>query len=206
MVVPEPPIITCPEWGARPPRRRHTLVGPPERVITHHTAGHGPTTGEGRTRAINYARAIQRYHMDGNGWNDSGHNFLVMRSGLLLAGRWYSFAAARVGLSILSAHCPGQNDQYGIELEHIRDELPTREQLDAYVALVAWLDSRAGMRPTANEPHRRYYATTCPSQVFVDLLPRLRSRVAERINRYGRDPATRAERARFRARYYAHLL
>src|SRR4249920_1746589 len=92
-----PPIILTSEWGARPAKAKAVYVGRPSRIIFHHTAGHHPEISqpknESRAEAILYAKAIQHYHMDNNGWNDSGHNFLVCRNGLILVGRHMSYPA-----------------------------------------------------------------------------------------------------------------
>lgn len=189
MSVPTPPIITCPQWGAMPPRRKPTLTGRPVRSIFHHTAGHAPATGAGRLHdhdaAVAYAHALQRYHMDVNGWNDSGHNFLVMRSGVIVQGRWGSVTAIEHGRMVVSAHCPGQNDQPGIEHEHLAGDLLTPAQLDATVLLHAWIFDRCKVRPTEIFGHRIYYPTACPS-TLADEIPHVRALVAQLLTRHGR--------------------
>lgn len=212
--VPEPRVFTPAEWGAAPPKRRPELAGVFDRTILHGTAGHHREIENPRDESpaefFRYCRDVQAFHMRppprGRGWNDSGQNFTIGRNGLIATGRRYSFTAARVGISVVAAHCPGQNDRPGIELEHAGEEPPTPEQLEAYVCLVAWLFSRSGARATAIRGHRDYYPTACPTDSLERLIPRLRARVAGELNRHGRDPASAIERARFRARYYAHLL
>lgn len=212
--VPQPRIYAPKEWGAAPPRSRPELTGVPVRTICHGTAGHhreiSRPADESVGEFLRYCRDIQAFHMAqpprGRGWNDSGQNFTIGRNGVIAVGRHYSLAAAKVGLSVVSAHCPGQNDQPGVELEHLGEEYPTQRQVRAYVQLVAWLMSRSGMRPTEIEPHRRYYSTDCPTDSVAALLPGFRAQVAARLTHFGRDPASAFERARFRARYYAHLI
>lgn len=190
MPVERPPIIVPSQWGARPPKQRPRIVGRPVRIIEHHTAGHGPflPVATDRERAIAYARVIQRQHMDVNGWNDSGHSFLVMRSGIILVGRWGTLTAIQHGRMVESAHCPGQNDQPGIEHEHKGAEGWTVAQWDATVHLQAWIASRCGIRPTELEPHSRCYATACPS-TLGERIPELRAAVATFLNEHGRAPA-----------------
>jgi hypothetical protein len=211
--VPQPAIITPQEWLAAAPRHRPELAGPPVRGLLHGTAGHHAEIenprNESRGEFLRYCRAMQDFHMAalprGRGWADAGQNFTIGRNGLIAVGRRYSLAAAKVGLTVVAAHCLGQNDQYGVELEHAGNEPPTPAQLDAYVKLMAWLFSRCGARPTELHGHRDYYATACPTPSLYDRLPRLRGAVAHELNRHGRDPASRLERARFRARYRAGL-
>ena len=105
MKIEQPPIITTDQWGARPAKVKPVYVSRPKRIIFHHTAGHHPEISvprdESRAEAIAYARAIQRFHMDVNGWNDSGHNFLVCRNGLILVGRHMSLPAIKKGRMVL---------------------------------------------------------------------------------------------------------
>src|SRR5258708_7056610 len=114
-----PEIITCPQWGARRPKGILQLCGAATKIIIHHTAGHHKEIAnpkdESRDEAIRYARDIQTFHMDSNGWTDSGHNFLVCRNGDILQGRWLTVSSIEAHHMIVSAHCPGQNTQIGIE-------------------------------------------------------------------------------------------
>lgn len=176
-------IITCPQWGARPPKQGIELVRQAQRFIMHHTAGHVRQLGDPqvttRAEAMQYARDIQRFHMDSNGWNDSGHNFLVCRAGFILQGRWLTVSAIQAQHMVLSAHCPGQNDQIGIEFEHAGTEPMTQEQRDAGARLMAWVCGQYGLKKILPmEPHRAYYATACPANL-VSEITQLRARAAK---------------------------
>lgn len=180
-------IITCPQWGARPPRNEPVLVSKSVRSIIHHTAGHHPELGnpadESKAEAIAYARAIQNYHMDSNGWSDSGHNFLVCRNGLILQGRWMTVTAIQHKRMVVSAHCPGQNSQVGVEHEHLGSEEMTREQLEAAARLQAWIAwkyERQTVLPLA--PHSKYFATVCPANLKDDI-PAIRERAQWLLNK-----------------------
>lgn len=187
--IPAPPIIVCSEWGARKPRAKPRLVGRPVRIIEHHTDGHGKghatTLAQAREQGILYARSIQNYHMDSNGWNDTGQSFTVMRSGIILQGRWGTVTAIEAGRMVESAHCPGQNDQPGIEHEHLPGEPITPMQADATVWLQAWICDRSGIRPTELYGHGHFYATACPSNLTANI-PGLRLDVANVLNKHGR--------------------
>ena len=149
-MVKQPPIITTDRWGARPAKEPPVFTSRPHEIIFHHTAGHHPEIShpkdESRQEAIAYARAIQNFHMESNGWNDSGHNFLACRNGLILVGRHMSLPAIRQDRMVVSAHCPGHNEQPGIEHEHEGDERMTTGQMNASVWLHAWIISRCRMR------------------------------------------------------------
>lgn len=184
-----PPIVTCPQWGARPPRSAPVFAGRPHLIVEHHTDGHGPALVPGVNadyrQACTYARTLQSFHMDVNGWNDSGHSFVVMRSGWIVQGRWGTVRAIEAGRMVISAHCPGQNDQPGIEHEHKVGEPMTEAQHLASVWLQAWIADRCRIRPTELYPHRRFYATDCPDNL-ADLIPRLRLDVAAKLTAAGK--------------------
>jgi hypothetical protein len=170
-------IITCPEWGARAPKADIVPARKAVRIIVHHTAGHHQEISlphnESRTEAIRYARAIQNFHMDTNGWTDSGHNFLVCRNGMILQGRWGTVSQIQAGRMVVSAHCPGQNTQIGIEHEHLGTEPMTDAQRASSAALNAWISSRYGRRtPLPLAPHSKYYSTACPANLKAEI-PRL---------------------------------
>ena len=173
LVAVELDIITCPEWGARKPSSPITFVDEAERIIFHHTAGHHREitnpNNESEAEAIQYARDIQAYHM-GQGWKDSGHNFLVMRSGRVLQGRWRTVHTITRGRMVDSAHCPGQNDQIGIEHEHAGSEPMTPAQRLGSAVLMAWIAWHY-KRPTVLPvfPHKAYINTACPANLIRDI-------------------------------------
>lgn len=177
-------IITCPEWGALKPHRGLESIiwtpGPAKRIICHHTAGHHPEISlprnESHFEAVLYARNIQHAHMSPSAtdsskpWNDSGHNFLVCRNGLIFQGRWRTVRAIQHGKMVESAHCPGQNDQIGIEHEHFGNEPMTQIQREASAWLQAWIAKNYGKRdPLPVDPHSKHFATSCPANLVDDI-------------------------------------
>lgn len=167
---PQPDIVTCAQWKARPASGRIKQSGKPIRTVLHHTAGVG-----GRDKKA-YARTIQNFHMDTNGWVDSGHNFLVCVDGTILEGRHGSVSAIFSGLMVVSAHCPGQNGQPGVEHEE-KDGPMTALQFEASVRLHAWISDRCHV-PINDlyRPHREFYATACPGDLYGQI-PALRAAV-----------------------------
>jgi hypothetical protein len=170
-------IITCRQWGARQPKQGIQTVGAAARIIIHHTAGHhaeiSNPSNESRDEAIRYARAIQAFHMDTNGWIDSGHNFLVCRNGMILQGRWLTVSAIQAGHMVNSAHCPGQNQNVGIEHEHHGSEAMTDAQRRATAGLIAWISGHYGKSSALPlKPHKEFFATACPANLVADM-PRL---------------------------------
>jgi len=176
-------VIPCAEWGASDPSGAIARAGKPERSIFHHTAGHVPNSAAGETylEGVAYARSIQRYHKS-QGWVDSGHNFLVTRGGYIFEGRHGSLASIRVGRMVVSAHCPGQNDQPGVEHEHQGSEAMTPIQREASVWLHAWIAESCGITPpNLMLPHRRYFSTSCPGSIDKEI-PALRARVIDELH------------------------
>jgi hypothetical protein len=179
-------VIPCGEWGAAQARGKIPRSGKPARTIFHHTAGHHPdldgvSPTETYGDAVAYAKTIQRSHFN-NGWVDSGHNFLITRNGYILEGRHGSLAAVKAGVMVVSAHCPGQNGQPGIEHEQIDPEQLTPIQREASVWLHAELCRWCPTIKPANtaQPHRRFAATACPG-TLTRALPALRRDIAAEL-------------------------
>lgn len=182
-------IVTCPQWNARRPKQPIRVINRAQRIIIHHTAGHhaeisGPDS-ESVKESMQYARDIQNFHMDTNGWIDSGHNFLVCRNGVVLQGRWLTVSAIEAGHMVESAHCPGQNGQIGIEHEHKGTEPMTASQIQSSAKLIAWISKQYKTKFILDlEPHKKYFATACPANVetYIPTLERIAQEMLDRGN------------------------
>jgi flagellar hook assembly protein FlgD len=98
-----PAIVRRSEWGANESIVRGTPAYA-DRVrlsVVHHTAG---TNRYSRGEAAGIVRGIQRYHVQGNGWNDIGYNFLVDKYGRIYEGR-----AGGIARNVIGAHAQGFN-------------------------------------------------------------------------------------------------
>jgi len=172
-------IIPCEEWGAMPPRGKIESAGRPVRIIFHHTDGHHTELdhkpGESFAEAVGYARAVQKSHMSpsptdpSKPWLDTGNNFLVTKAGYIFEGRHGSLDAINHGRMVVSAHCPGQNTQPGIEHEQFGDEPLTPAQREASIWLHAHICHKTGIKPSSIHGHREFFATACPGALFPDL-------------------------------------
>src|SRR6476659_3072338 len=101
-------------------------------AFVHHTAG---TNGYTRLQAPAIVRAIELYHVKGNGWNDIGYNALVDRFGTVYEGR-----AGGVDRNVVGAHAKGFNTgSVGIALiGSYGSAAPSKTALDALERLIAW--------------------------------------------------------------------
>jgi hypothetical protein len=129
-----PPVLPRARWGAVESIRR----GAPEYApavrfaVVHHTAGANAYT---RAQSAAIVRAIQTYHVRGNGWNDIGYNFLVDKYGQVFEGRY-----GGVDKAVIGAHAQGFNTgSVGVAVLGNYDtaSLP-RAARDAVAALLAW--------------------------------------------------------------------
>ena len=140
-----PPIVPRTTWGADERIRR----GPPSYAsdvrfaIVHHTAG---KNGYSRSEAPAIVKGIQLFHVQGNGWNDIGYNFLVDRFGTIYEGRF-----GGVDRNVIGAHALGFNTgSVGIALlGTYEDAAPSAAAQDAIARIVAWRLDLAHVDPTA---------------------------------------------------------
>ena len=140
-----PPIVPRSSWGADERIRR----GPPafasdvRFAIVHHTAGRNAYS---RAEAAAIVKGIQLFHVQGNGWNDIGYNFLVDRFGTIYEGRY-----GGLDRNVVGAHAQGFNTgSVGIALlGNYEGVSPTPAAQDAIARLIAWRLDLAHVDPTA---------------------------------------------------------
>ena len=129
-----PPLTTRATWGANESIRRSgpSYADTLRFAVVHHTAGSNTYT---RAQSAAIVRAIQLYHVRGNGWNDLGYNFLVDKFGQVFEGRY-----GGVERNVVGAHAEGFNSgSVGIALlGTYGNAQPTPAAIDAIASLVAW--------------------------------------------------------------------
>jgi hypothetical protein len=129
-----PAIVPRAGWGADEEIvRAKPSVAPAVRLsIVHHTAG---TNSYTRAQAAAIVRGIEVYHVEGNGWNDIGYNFLVDRFGTVYEGR-----GGGIDKNVIGAHSEGFNTgTVGVALiGNYTKATPPKAQQDALVNLLAW--------------------------------------------------------------------
>jgi hypothetical protein len=143
-----PAIVPRAVWGANESIRRGAPTYAPEVrfAIVHHTAGRNDYT---RSEAPAVVRGIQLYHVQGNGWNDIGYNFLVDRFGTVYEGRF-----GGVDRNVVGAHALGFNTgSVGIALLGTYGSTrPPAAAQDAIARLISWRLDVAHVDPTEVVP------------------------------------------------------
>ncbi len=191
-----PAIVPRTDWQADEKIvRAKPLYAPTLKLaIVHHTAGTNDYTP---AEAAAIVRGIEVYHVQGNGWNDIGYNFLIDRYGTVYEGR-----GGGITRNVVGAHALGfNNGTVGISLiGNFENATPPPAMQAALVRLLAWrLDVahidpqstvaftsggngkfRAGKVVTlrAISGHRDTGPTDCPGNDAYALLPQIIRRVA----------------------------
>ena len=131
-------------------------------AIVHHTAGSNTYT---RAQSAAIVRAIEIYHVKGNGWNDIGYNFLVDKYGQVFEGRY-----GGIDRNVVGAHAEGFNTgSVGIALLGNYDSAAPTPAALAAVATADRVAARRRARRPAVDARRTSRAATrgsrpaCPS-------------------------------------------
>ncbi|HEY2204609.1 MAG TPA: N-acetylmuramoyl-L-alanine amidase [Pseudonocardia sp.] len=181
-----PRITGCDAWHARPPSAPVTVLNKrPIKILVHHTATDN-LNNVAQPDLEGLARGIQDFHMNTNGWLDSGHHFLVNRGGLVAEGRHQSLDTLVRGTRFVEgAHCPDQNDvSIGIENQGTYTQVaPPAAQLVTLRALLAYACRQYGIDPSQIYGHRDFRDTQCPGDKLYAMLPALRQQVAQLLGR-----------------------
>jgi uncharacterized protein with LGFP repeats len=161
-------------------------------VFVHHTAGTNDYTC---AQSPSIIKAIMLYHVQTNGWNDIGYNFMVDKCGTIFEGR-----AGGVDKAVVGAHTLGWNtNSSGIALlgDYNTTTAP-QAALSAIAKLAAWKLGLSGVDPTGKTTlttsidngtyhpgdshtfynisgHRDGYATECPGAKLYAALPSIRT-------------------------------
>ena len=184
---PQPAVISRSQWGADESIRRGTPeFAPINKVIVHHTVTSNSDPNPAAT-----VRAIYAWHVQGNGWNDIGYNFLIDQNGGVYEGRrarTYAVgeqptAEDANGNGVIGAHAVGSNTgSIGIALlGTFNTAAPTAAQQNSLTRMMAWETDRHGLNPTAPGViigHRDAVQTECPGDGAYALLPSWRQQAA----------------------------
>jgi N-acetylmuramoyl-L-alanine amidase/Putative peptidoglycan binding domain len=179
-----PTIYGTSAWGARPPSAPITVLSSrPTMVIVHHTATSN-STDYSQAHAFSLARSIQNYHMDHNGWIDTGQQFTISRGGYIMEGRHRSKEVLTGGTQhVRGAHTSGQND-YAVGIENEGTYItaaPTTALWNSLVNQIAYICQQYAISPSRIFGHRDYNNTQCPGDRLYSMLPQLRDQVAAKL-------------------------
>ena len=192
-----PPVVPRSGWNADETIRR---AGPSyataiKLALVHHTAGRN---GYSAAEAPAIVRAIQLYHVKGNGWNDIGYNFLVDRFGQVYEGRY-----GGIDRNVVGAHAEGFNTgSVGVAVLGEYSSLAVAQKArDSLARLLAWRLDIAHLDPAttlsfvsggnarfpaglpvflrAVSGHRDTGFTDCPGTALYKLLTSIGGDVAE---------------------------
>jgi len=129
-----PAVVTRTAWRASESIRRGAprYASALRFAVVHHSAGSNTYTREQSAAVV---RAIQLFHVRGNGWDDIGYNFLVDRYGQVFEGRF-----GGTERNVIGAHAQGFNaGSVGVALLGNYDATAlTAEARSALVRLLAW--------------------------------------------------------------------
>lgn len=176
---PFPTIRNRSAWNARAPiSTPQTVPGAPTYIVVHHTATENQTD-HSLERAYSLSRGIQNWHMDNNGWIDSGQQFTISRGGHIMEGRSGSLLAVDGGYHLVGTHVANHNSvAVGIENEGTYNTVgPTDALWSSLVETCAWLCYHYDRPTSAIVGHRDLQSTQCPGDQLYSMLPTLRSDV-----------------------------
>jgi hypothetical protein len=129
-----PPVLSRATWGANEAIRRAPPSYAPavQLALVHHTAG---TNNYTSSQSAAIVRGIEVYHVQGNGWNDIGYNFLVDKYGQIFEGRY-----GGVDRNVIGAHAEGFNTgSVGVAvLGTYGSAAPPLVARNAVASLLAW--------------------------------------------------------------------
>lgn len=153
-------IVSRSEWGARSPTSRRLVDRSRRRSLTVHYDGTAVITRTGPS----VPQAIQRYHMDSNGWSDIGYNFVIDQAGMIFEGRGWDTLGAHAGSA-------GNVEGIGVQVAIGGSQQPS----DAALRALLWLKGEADRlmsRTLVWRKHLNYVSTSCPGKPLSDWIDR----------------------------------
>ncbi|MGH9039861.1 MAG: N-acetylmuramoyl-L-alanine amidase, partial [Acidimicrobiia bacterium] len=203
--VEQPEVVTRAQWGADESIRRGApKFAPITKLFVHHTV---TAPSDADPDPASTVRAIYAYHVQGNGWDDIGYNFVVDGQGKIYEGRWArSYPADEIPTGedameygAIGAHVSGFNvGAVGIAvIGDYTDVKPSSKAMDAVERMLAWKADRHDVDPEGADPftpsdgvprkfpniagHRDAGQTACPGNRLYPELPDLRREVAKAV-------------------------
>lgn len=146
-------LISRSAWGARY-GRGGTNITPGNGGVTVHYEGGGKITGRPHTQCAARVRAIESYHVNGNGWAGIAYTMLVCEHGYVLEGRGLRHRTAANGTT------SGNQNWYAV-CALIGDKDPTGDDLlNGIRDAIDYLRMNGAGRKVNG--HRDHLSTSCP--------------------------------------------
>lgn len=176
-----PAIIDAAAWNARKPSSQsEKLNSQPHYIVVHHMASTNDVA-EDEAAAKDIAYRVQGWHMDGNGWNDSGQQFSVSRGGHIMEGRQGSLDAIKDGgyfMRGIHAGKPANSESIGIENEGTFSEVePPETLIGGLTELVCYIATQYNIPASQVYGHRDFMNTDCPGTQLYMRIQELRTAI-----------------------------
>lgn len=150
-------LVTRREWGAREPRGSYGRLTSTRGAKVHYTGGQvSSDIVNDHAKCVAMMKAIQKYHMDGNGWMDIGYSMVACPHRKVFEGRGPGRLPAANGAGLNSDHYAvlGLVGSSGLIQ-------PNDAMLHAILDAVEYLRAKGGAG-TEIKGHRDGYSTDCP--------------------------------------------
>ena len=194
---PMPTIISRAAWHADEHlvKEHATYTGSVNAIFIHHT---GHSNGYDCADAPAMLRSMEEAHVEGDGWDDIGYNFVVDRCGTIYEGR-----AGGVTKAVRGAHTKGFN-AHSVGIAALGNFGPgvkvPKALIEGIAKVAAWklrrgIDPRGTVRMVSTNDaslyrrgevvrlhavsgHRDAYRTDCPGDALYAQLPAIRKEMA----------------------------
>jgi hypothetical protein len=147
-------------WGAGPPRGRDPLPAQDARGVAVHYSGMDSDEQADHARCPERVRAIQRYHMETQGWLDIAYSHLICLHGYVFVGRGFGIRSAANGTT-------AANDGY-FAICFLGNDTEGRADVTWHArrALGELIRAYQGRYPRALHvrPHSAFVPTECPGR------------------------------------------
>ncbi|WP_433426384.1 hypothetical protein ACQP1V_42795 (plasmid) [Microtetraspora malaysiensis] len=160
-------LVTRGQWGARDAKGAHTYLASTKGVKVHYTGGReDPRMVDDHDLCVARVRAIQRQHMDSNGWMDIGYSLCVCAHRKVFVGRGPHNLPAANGAGLNSGHYAvlGLVGNSGLVV-------PPPGMLHGIVDAIEYLRAHGGAGAEI-KGHRDGYSTSCPGEQLYQWVKR----------------------------------
>jgi hypothetical protein len=160
--------VRGPAWGAAPPRGRPRINPGAARGVAVHYSGMNADEQRLHRNCAGRVRAMQRYHMEHNGWLDIAYNHVFCRHGFVFVGRGFGARSAANGTT-------ESNDHY-FAVCFLGDDSVGRADVtpEARRTLARLIQEYRRRYPRAGQvrPHSDFFPTACPGDELRALIRR----------------------------------